>query len=72
MEVHPVQPGLMGVKPFGEKQPSLPGKRQVRLEWPSSLRIGDEGKILLDFEYLEEGSSASELEAGFYDVYDRL
>jgi len=70
VEVHPVQPSLVGVKPIGEKQPSLAGKRQVRLEWPSSMRIGDEGKILLDFEYLEEGSSTSVLEAGFYDMYD--
>jgi hypothetical protein len=70
VEVHPVQPGLKGVKPIGYKQPSLPGERQVRLEWPSSMRIGDQSEILLEFEYMEEGSSASELEAGFYDVYD--
>jgi hypothetical protein len=70
VEAHPVQPGLIGVKAIGGKQPSLPGNRQVRLEWPSLMRIGDESEILLDFNYIEDITSASELKAGFYDVYE--
>jgi hypothetical protein len=70
-QVRSIQPGMLGVKPNGDKQPRLPGNRQVRLEWPGSLRIGDEGEIRLSFENLEAASLDSELGTGFYDIYER-
>ncbi len=41
----------------------------VRLEWPSLLRIGDEGVIILDFEPALEDISAPSASTRYSDIY---
>jgi hypothetical protein len=71
VEVQSVQPDLKGINASGEKQPHLVENRLVRLEWPASVRIGDEAEIRLVFENIKESSSSTELKGGFYNIYDR-
>ena len=49
--------------------PALLENRWVRLEWPSSLRIGDEGVIMLDFEPDPEDISTPNAPTSFSDIY---
>jgi hypothetical protein len=49
--------------------PALLENRAVRLEWPSSLRIGDEGMILLEFEPLQEDNSLARRSTSISDAY---
>jgi hypothetical protein len=44
--------------------------RQVRLEWPGSMRIGDEGKIMMTFEPSQEGSGYAGEVVELRNVYD--
>ena len=71
VEVQSVQANLEGLFASGEKQPRLTENRQVRMEWPTSMRIGDKVEIRLVFENIKEEPSSLELKDGFYDIYDR-
>lgn len=71
VEAQSVQADLKGLYESGEKQPLLAENRLVRLEWPTSLRIGDDAEIRLYFENTDEEPSTVEHKDGFYDIYDR-
>jgi hypothetical protein len=46
--------------------------RQVLLEWPSAVRIGDQEVITLAFEPAQETAGLTDSGGGFTDVYDRF
>ena len=71
VEVQSIQADLEGYYASGEKQPGLAENRQVRVEWPASLRIGDEAEIQLVFEKIKEISSSDEFKGGNFDIYTR-
>jgi hypothetical protein len=69
VEVHIMQPSMMGVKSDAEDQPAILENRRVSLEWPRSLRIGEDGAILLNFEAVNEDSPSSIEQTGLVDGY---
>ncbi|OGN91734.1 MAG: hypothetical protein A2Y88_09885 [Chloroflexi bacterium RBG_13_48_10] len=69
MVVQLLQPTVMSVKSNGDEDTAILENRQVRLEWPSSLRIGDEGVIQLDFEVTQEDVSSLNQQSGLVDAY---
>jgi hypothetical protein len=71
VEVQSIQANLEGLYESGEKQPRLAENRQVRMEWPASVRIADKAGIRLVFENIKETSSSIELNSGFYNIYER-
>ena len=64
-----LQPTMMSVKSNGGEETAILENRQVRLEWPSSLRIGDEGVIQLDFEVTQVDVSSLNQQSGLVDAY---
>jgi hypothetical protein len=55
--------------PLGDV-PALLETRQVSLEWPESMRIGDDYTVVLDFEQVEDSNTTLTVLAGFSNVYD--
>ena len=64
-----LQPTMMSVKSNAGEETAILENRQVRLEWPSSLRIGDEGVIQLDFEVTQEDVSSLNQQSSLVDAY---
>jgi hypothetical protein len=63
-------PAAMSLKSTGQvNAPALLESRRVKLEWPSSMRIGDHAVILLDFEIVNGDTSSPKLQTGFSDAY---
>jgi hypothetical protein len=62
--------GMQLVTSGWEGNPAVLETRQVRLEWPDSLRIGDDGEIRLSFEPAPGVATSPSLTAGLRDVYD--
>ncbi|MFZ2096187.1 MAG: hypothetical protein WAV05_06060 [Anaerolineales bacterium] len=62
--------GMQLVTGGWEGNPAVLETRQVRLEWPDSLRIGDDGEIRLSFEPAPGVATSPSLTAGLRDVYD--
>jgi hypothetical protein len=71
VEVQNLTASYMVIQPNPQVgDPALLEPRQVRLEWPGSLRIGDYYTVVLDFEQLEESKNTLALLSGFSNVYD--
>lgn len=64
-----LQPNMMSVKSNGDKKTAILENRQVRLEWPSSLRIGEEGIVQLDFEVTQADETSLNQQSGLKDAY---
>ena len=66
-----LESGMMRVKVNDEagSSPALLDSRQVRLEWPVSMRIGDQDRILLEFIPVDGESSSNMQQTGFSDAY---
>lgn len=65
-----LQPSEMRLKFTGQPdKPAILETRQIRLVWPSTMRIGDQDLILLDFESENQDTSSPNLQAGLSDVY---
>ena len=70
VDIQLLQPSLLRVRLNGQEGgPALLNPPQVRLQWPSSLRIGDQAVILLDITSVHQDIPSPE--KGIYsDVYD--
>jgi len=65
-----IQPGTLVVKLNGQVvESAVMDARQVKLEWPTSMRIGDHEMIQLEFETIENASSP-EQQTGYTDAYN--
>ncbi len=64
-----LQQSMMAVKSDAEVQSAILENRRVRLEWPASLRIGEDGIILLNFEVVNGDSPSSNPPTSLVDVY---
>ena len=65
-----IRPDTMRMKLNGQDvESAVMDARQVRLEWRSSMRIGDDEVIRLEFETIENASSP-EQQTGFTDAYN--
>jgi hypothetical protein len=69
IEVHMLQPSMMVVKSDTQKQPAILENRRVRLEWPTSMRIGEDEVILLNFEDVSEDRPSTNQQTGLVDAY---
>jgi hypothetical protein len=69
VEVHMLQPSMMVVKSDTQEQPAILEYRRVRLEWPTSMRIGEDGVILLNFEDVSEDRPSTNQQTGLVDAY---
>jgi hypothetical protein len=69
VEVHMLQPSMMVVKSDTKEQPAILANRRVRLEWPTSMRIGEDGVILLNFEDVSEDRPSTNQQTGLVDAY---
>jgi len=49
---------------------SILENRQVKLDWPNSMRIGEEGVITLTFEQVQEDTLYPSQQDQFADIYD--
>jgi hypothetical protein len=73
VDVQLLEPSTMRVKSDGQVDgPGLLESRQVRLEWPCSMRIGDRGVISLDFKAVNEDASSSQQQTEFLDTYSNF
>jgi hypothetical protein len=66
-----ILPEAMRVPKDGEPAQAVLEIRQVELEWPESLRIGDSGEIRLAFVPAGVGTPADSSGIKFGDVYDQ-
>jgi hypothetical protein len=69
VEVHMLQPSMMVVKSDTQEKPAILENRRVRLEWPKSMRIGEDGLILLNFEDVSEDRPTTNQQPGLADAY---
>jgi hypothetical protein len=68
--VQSISPAEMQISPSVEGCDSLRmAARQVVLEWPSSMRIGEDETMTLVFEPVESVSATSDQPAGYSDIY---
>jgi hypothetical protein len=70
--VQSISPAEMQLPSSGQaSQPTILETRQVVLEWPSTIRIGDMAVITLVFEPGKNEPSSDKPQDGFSDVYDK-
>ncbi len=70
VDLHSLDPASMSLETNGgEDTPAIPDGRQVRLEYPAFTRIGEQGKITLDFISTPGDGSPPDSLAGFSDAY---